>query len=132
KDSTRNLMELIFDCSSEALSASAATIDEIDSVVISAHDLVDGRSLSSMVTPPAAGAYLRDETRVSDDGAAAVVVAAARVAAGQSENCLVAAWGRASEGDGQRISNALFDPFYAQPLGLTELTVSALRSSAAL
>ena len=42
------------------------------------------------------------------------------------------AWGRASEGQGERIANALFDPFFARPLGMTELAVSAMRASVAL
>ena len=45
---------------------------------------------------------------------------------------IVAGWGRASEGDADAISRALFDPLYGQPLGLRELDISALRASAAL
>jgi acetyl-CoA C-acetyltransferase len=132
RDRTRNLMELIFDATSEALAQSNLPFDAIDSTVLAAHDLVDGRSLSSMVTAPAAGSYLRDETRVSDDGATALAIAAARVRAGLSRNCLVVAWGRGSEGQADLIANALFDPFFSRPLGMTELAVSAMRASSAL
>ena len=65
---------------------------------------------------------------MADDAATAVAVAAAQIRAGQARTCIVAGWGRASEGDADRISNALFDPFFAQPLGLTEL--DAVRASA--
>jgi acetyl-CoA C-acetyltransferase len=85
-----------------------------------------------MTTAPAAGAYLKEEIRLGDDGAMALAVAAAQIEAGQATTCIVAAWGRASEGDPERISGALFDPFFAKPLGMTERAVSALRASMAL
>jgi len=71
-DGRRNLQELIFDTVRAAVDDSGQPMHEIDSVVLAAHDLVDGRSLSSMVTSPAAGAYLRDEIRYGDDGAGAL------------------------------------------------------------
>src|ERR1700720_906135 len=104
-------------------------MSDVDGVVIAAHDLVDGRSLSSMVTGPAAGAYLRDEVRLAEDGLAAASLAAARIEAGESEYSIVAAWGRASEGDYCSTSRAAFDPFFAQPFGLDEFDISAARLS---
>ena len=47
-------------------------------------------------SPPAAGAYLRDEIRHGDDGAAALQQPSC-VEAGEAERSIVAAWGRASE-----------------------------------
>ena len=128
-DPARNLTELIFQTVRRALDDAGRDIDEVDSVVIAAHDLVDGRSLSSMVCALAAGAYLKDEIRLGDDGAAAFSLAAARLEAGEARCSIVAAWGRASEGDPDAIARALFDPITEGPFGLTELTVSALRAS---
>lgn len=127
-DAGRNLTELVFQTVRRALDDAGRAIDEVDSVVIAAHDLVDGRSLSSMVSAPAAGAYLKDEIRLGDDGAAAVSLAAARLEAGEARCSIVSAWGRASEGDPDAIARALFDPIVEGPFGLTELTVSALRA----
>ncbi|WP_428343200.1 hypothetical protein [Mycobacterium sp.] len=131
-DARRSLPELIFDVVSDALRAADCTMNDMDGVVIAAHDLVDGRSLSSMITGPAAGAYLRDEIRVSDDGLVAVSLAAARIQAGEAGKVIVAAWGRASEGDVERSSRVAFDPVTEQPLGLSDRAVSALRASAYL
>lgn len=127
-DPTRNLMELIFDTVTAAVDDAGAGWDGIDSVVLAAHDLVDGRSLSSMVTAPAAGAYLRDEVRYSDDGAGAFAAAVLRIEAGESERSVVAAWGRAAEHDVDELSRALFDRIYLAPLGLEELHISALNA----
>lgn len=127
-DATRSLTELIFSTVRRAIDAGARPVETIDSVVLAAHDMVDGRSLSSMVTGPAAGAYLRDETRYSDDGAAAFAAAVHRIEAGEATRSIVAAWARASEHDVEAVARATFDPFFAAPFGLDELQVAALRA----
>jgi acetyl-CoA C-acetyltransferase len=127
-DARRNLSELIFDTVRASVDDSGREMDEIDSVVLAAHDLVDGRSLSSMVTAPAAGAYLRDEIRFSDDGAAAFAAAMTRLEAGDNRRSIVAAWGRSSEHDPDAFSRALFDPYMTRPLGLDEFVLSAMRA----
>lgn len=127
-DKRRSLTELIYDTVSRAVEDAGQGWDGIDSVVLAAHDLVDGRSLSSMVTAPAAGAYLRDEVRYSDDGAGAFAAAVARIEAGEAERSIVAAWGRASEHDVEELSRALFDRIFLMPLGLEELHISAINA----
>jgi acetyl-CoA acetyltransferase len=131
-DRRRALPELIFSCVSAALADAGCVLRDVDAVTIACEDLIDGRSLSSMITGPAAGAYLRDEIRLSEDGLAALSLAAAQLESGTFERVLVAAWGRPAESDPDRASAAGFDPFTTQPFGLTDLTVSALRASAYL
>jgi hypothetical protein len=128
RDESRSLSELIFDTVKRAIDDGGRGMTGIGSVVLAAHDLVDGRSLSSMVTAPAAGAYLRDEIRYGDDGAAAFAAAVVRIEAGEAERSIVAAWGRGSEHDVDAVSRALFDPLFGMPLGLEELHVSGMRA----
>ncbi len=128
-DARFSLEELIFKGVTEALHNARVSIESIDSVVLGAHDMIDGRSLSSMVTAPAAGAYLRDEIRLAEDGLVALSLASARVAAGESQYSIVAAWGRASEGNLLDVSRAGMDPFTTQAFGLTEADISAMRFS---
>jgi hypothetical protein len=129
-DTTRSLTELIFSTTRRAIDDGKKSLSTIDSVVLAAHDMVDGRSLSSMVTGPAAGAYLRDETRYSDDGAAAFAAAVMRIEARESTRSIVAAWARASEHDVEAVARATFDPFFAAPFGVDELQVAAMRAQA--
>jgi hypothetical protein len=131
-DRRRALPELIFSCVSAALADAGCALGDVAAVTIACEDLIDGRSLSSMITGPAAGAYLRDEIRLSEDGLSALSLAAAQLESGTFDRVLVAAWGRPAESDPELASASGFDPFTAQPLGLTELTVSALRASAYL
>jgi len=132
RDASRSLTDLIFDCVSAALRAAELSAADLGATVLAAHDLVDGRGLTSMVTAPAAATYLRDETRLGDDGALAFVLGDARVRSGSVDTCLVAAWGRASEGPVDEIAHALFDPFTARPLALTEIAVSGMRAARCL
>ena len=129
-DSRRSLTDMIFATVTDALRQSDAHMDAVASVVIAAHDLIDGRSLSSMVTAPAAGSYLKDEMRVDEDGLVAASFAAARIEAGEARLSVVAAWGRASEGAPDSVSRVGFDPAFEKPLGLQELDISAVRLSA--
>jgi len=131
-DARFSLTDLIFDCVQKALADANIRAADLDAVVLGAHDVVDGRGLTSMVTAPAAATYLKDETRLGEDGATAFVLGDARVRSGSVRTCLVAAWGRASEGPVDRISNALFDPFTTKPLGMTEVAVSGLRATQAI
>jgi hypothetical protein len=131
-DGRRNLQELIFDTVRAAVDDSGQPMHEIDSVVLAAHDLVDGRSLSSMVTSPAAGAYLRDEIRYGDDGAGALAAAVTRLEAGHARRSIVAAWGRSSEHSPDQFSRSLFEPFRSRPLGLDEFVLSAMRAQLCL
>src|SRR5688500_3872862 len=130
RDESRNLSELIFDTVSHAVDDAGQGWRGVDSVVLAAQDLVDGRSLSSMVTAPAAGCYLRVEIRYGEDGAVAFAAAVARVEAEESERCVVAAWARASEHNVVAVSRTLFDPIFTMPLGLDEVHVSGLRAQA--
>lgn len=131
-DETRSLPEEIFACVRAALADAGLRAGDLEAVVLAAHDLVDGRSLTNMVTAPAAAAYLKDETRLGDDGAIAFVLGDARVRSGSAGTCLVASWGRASEGPADDIAHALFDPFTTRPLAMTEVGVSGLRAARAL
>jgi acetyl-CoA C-acetyltransferase len=132
RDASRSLTDLIFGCVQAALGDAGISAADLGAVVLAAHDLVDGRGLTSMVTSPAAAAYLKDETRLGDDGALAFVLGDARVRSGSVDTCLVAAWGRASEGPIDEIAHALFDPFTARPLALTEIAVSGMRAARCL
>jgi hypothetical protein len=127
-DAKKDLSELIFDTVTDALGDADQSMDAVDSVVLAAHDLVDGRSLSSMVTAPAAGAYLREEIRFSDDAAGALVGAMTKLEAGRARRSVVAAWGRSSEFNYDQFSRTLFDPIYSRQLGLNEFVLSAMRA----
>ncbi|HIE16980.1 MAG TPA: hypothetical protein EYP71_02155 [Dehalococcoidia bacterium] len=83
------LTDIIFETSTRALEDARLEISEIESITLAAHDMVDGRAITSMLTAPPAGAYLKDEIRVADDGAFAVALGCLRILSGEFSTSLV-------------------------------------------
>jgi len=77
-----SLTDLIFEATTAAFDDAGLTRDQVDAVVIASHDLVDGRGISNMITATAAGGMFRDEIRVADDGAFALILACFRALRG--------------------------------------------------
>jgi acetyl-CoA C-acetyltransferase len=122
------LADVIFEAASKALDDAGLKRDDMDSVVMAAHDQIDGRSISSMLTAIPAGAYLKDETRVCEDGALAVALALVRLLTGEFNTSLVVSWAKLSEGNFDLITNLNFDPLYHRPFGLSYVTAHAIQA----
>jgi hypothetical protein len=86
------LIDRIFETVTASFAAAGVDRSDIDSVVLAADDLADGRSITTMLHATAAGAYRNDELRVTNGSLVAVGLAALRVTAGLSGRCLVASW----------------------------------------
>lgn len=123
------LCDMIFEASSLALSDAGIDREDLDSVVIASSDLIDGVSISSMVTATAAGAYLKDEIKVADDGIFGLALAFLRILSGQFSTSIVVSWSKCSQGSVIDMTNLNFDPFYHRPLALNMITASALQAT---
>ena len=123
-----SLQELIFEATVAALDDANLTRSEVDAVVIAAHDLVDGRGISSMITATAAGGMFRDEIRVADDGAFALILGCMRIMSGEFQTVVVCSWSKCSEAPIDTIENLGCDPMFQRPLGVTGTTASALQA----
>jgi len=122
------LSDLIFEVTTGALNDARVGIDEIDSVVIAAHDQIDGRPITTMVNATAAGAYLKDEIRVADDGAFGLALACLRLLSGKFNLSLVVSWSKCSECDPELVSKYSFDPFLCRPFALNNVTAHAIQA----
>src|SRR6266545_4906793 len=91
------LEELIFETTAAALADASVIREQIDGVVIAASDALDGRCISSMLTAHAAGAYLKDDIKVADEGSFALILAALRLLSGEFHTSLVVSWSKPSE-----------------------------------
>jgi acetyl-CoA acetyltransferase len=121
-----SLEELVFAASSAALADAGLTRADIDGVCLAASDQLDGRSISSMHLAGPAGGYLRDEIKVTDDGAAALAAAVLRVEAGAGRMVLAVSWTKSTESPPEPAQAVNADPVYERPLGLTALAREAL------
>ena len=122
----RSLDELVFTAASDALADAGIGREMVDGVCLGASDQLDARAISSMQLAGPAGAFLRDEIRVSDDGSTALAAAALRVEAGVSQRVLATSWTKASESpyDGAVGVNA--EPILARPAALHPWATEAL------
>ena len=102
---------------------------EIDSFVLGGYDSLGlGRTIANMYTAPAAGAYLRHETRVADDAAFALALAFMRVRSGLSDICMVLGFGKSSETPIELVELQSLDPFFLRPFNLSLQMSFAMQS----
>ncbi|MDD5222801.1 MAG: thiolase family protein [bacterium] len=124
--------EVFYDASFEAArrALADARLDrgDLDQVVAAGYDLACGRTITNMYTTPAAGGYLKDETRISDDGMFALAQAWMRMGAGFATTmCL--AYGVSSEAPMPLVSNLMFEPLFHRPFGMHSGNTAALQAS---
>ena len=120
--------EIAFDAARAALQDTGLTRGDIDTVLASGWDVLDGRTISDMYLVPAAGGYLKDSAKVADDGILAFAYAYMRIASGAFDTALVMGHGHA-EGPTELVSNVTMDPFFYRPLGMSATAALALEAS---
>jgi acetyl-CoA C-acetyltransferase len=120
--------EIAFQAARAALDDTGLTRGDIDTVLASGWDVLDGRTISDMYLVPAAGGYLKDSAKVADDGVLAFAYAYMRIASGAFDTALVMGHGHA-EGPTELVSNVAMDPFFYRPLGMSATAALALQAS---
>ena len=127
----QSLEEMIFAAARGALLDANLTIEDIDAVVLSTSDQVEGRVIESMVTNGAAGGVGRDVTTIASAGEHAFAYACLRILAGQARRILVVVWSKESEGtDPSHADRLSAEPFLLRPLGMTTPAAAGLQASA--
>ncbi len=129
---TVNYAELAFEVVQKLLEATGLDHNNIDNMVTSSSDFWDGRTISDMAVQDAVGAFMKSESKVSADGALAVLYGMMRILSGQYRTTLVVAHSKGSEGPPRAIENAAFDPIYQRQLGIDGISASALQARAYL
>lgn len=86
------LIDRVFATVRASLDSADVPFADIDSVVLAADDVADGRSITTMIHATAAGAYRKDELRITQGSLTALGIAALRVSCGISERSIVASW----------------------------------------
>jgi acetyl-CoA C-acetyltransferase len=124
----KNVEDMIYETVSALLAKTGITINDVDTVIGAGDDVLDGRSISNVFTAEYAGAFLKEESKVEDDGAFAASYAFMRIASGSFDTALVYAYSKASDSSPQHYSGMIADPFYLRPLGVEALTAAALQA----
>ncbi|MFL6276032.1 MAG: thiolase family protein [Blastocatellia bacterium] len=124
----QNVEDMIFETVTALLEKSGLTISDVEMIMGAGDDVMDGRSISNVFTAEYAGAFLKEESKVEDDGAFAACYAFMRIAAGAFDTILVYGYSKSSDSSPQHYSGMMADPFYLRPLGVEALTAAALQA----
>jgi acetyl-CoA C-acetyltransferase len=119
-------IDLIASAVTRALKGSGLRIADVDFVIDSGSDVLDGRSISNCGFLGAMGAHHKEESRVEDDGLWAALYGVNKIASGAADVGLIIAYSKPSESDVSKFYSTMTDPFCQRPVGLDEVTASGL------
>ena len=126
-----NDWDIIYPTVKAALKDAGVVFDEVDVCIDASSDYLDGRGISNFPIVDGLGGQLKEEAKVSMDGAFAFIYAAMRLLGGPFEVAIIPAYGKSGQTvDVHWQTNTLFDPFYGQEIGLDALSAAALQASA--
>lgn len=124
-----SLEELIFRTVTSLLREARVGIADVDSVVVSSSDQVDGRAISIMVTSGPVGAYGKDLLNAPSAGEHALALAYLRIASGMFDTSLVVSWSKCSEPeDLPKLQTLTADYIYHRELGMNDSISLALQA----
>jgi acetyl-CoA C-acetyltransferase len=119
-------IDLIDEAVTRALKGTGLRIEDVDFVIDSGSDFLDGRSISNCGFLGAMGANHKEESRVEEDGLWSLSYAADKIAGGSASVGLVLAYSKASESDVRNYWTGLLEPFTQRPVGLDHLSAAGL------
>ena len=122
----RQHIDLISEAVSRALKGTGLRIDDVDFVIDSGSDFLDGRSISNSGFLGAMGAHHKEESRVEEDGLWSLSYAANKIASGSASVGLVVAYSKPSESDVRDFWTGLLEPFIQRPTGLDQFSAAGL------
>lgn len=122
----RQHIDLISEAVVSALKGTGIRIDDVDFVIDSGSDFLDGRSISNCGFLGAMGAHHKEESRVEEDGLWALTYGANKIAAGAASIGLIVAYSKPSESVVSNFWADMLEPFTQRPLGLDHESAAAL------
>ncbi|MCJ7511073.1 MAG: thiolase family protein [Dehalococcoidia bacterium] len=121
--------ESSFEAAKRALEDAALDRGDLDTVIASGWDAIDGRTISDMHTCMAIGGYLKDSSHVAEDGIMALVYGYVRIASGLVDIALVAGHGH-REASIEAVTRIVFDPLFTRPAGRNYIVTMAMQANA--
>jgi acetyl-CoA C-acetyltransferase len=122
-------IDLIGDVVSRCLEGVGLTLADVDFVMDSGSDVLDGRSISNCGFLGALGAHHKEESRIEEDGLWAALYGALKIRAGGGDVGLIVAYSKPSEGDLSAFYSTQTEPFYQRGVGIDQTTAAGLQAS---
>ena len=122
----RQHVDLIAEAVTSALLGTGLKMADVDFVIDSGSDFLDGRSISNCGFLGAMGANHKEESRVEEDGLWSAVYASTKILSGSASVGLVVAYSKSSESDPRNYWSNLAEPFTQRPVGLDQHSAAGL------
>jgi acetyl-CoA C-acetyltransferase len=121
--------DMVFEVCNEALRHAGIRRDDLDTVITASSDFLDGRTISSVFLSMAVGAFMKDESKVEEDGTFALYYALMRILAGTHDVALVEAHTQGSTMNPHQVSCYTLDPQFDRQIGvLNDIAAAALQA----
>jgi acetyl-CoA C-acetyltransferase len=122
-------VDLIGDVVSRCLEGVGVSLEDVDFVMDSGSDVLDGRSISNCGFLGALGAHHKEESRIEDDGLWAALYGVLKIQAGGADIGLIVAYSKSSEGDLSAFYATQTEPFYQRAVGIDQTAAAGLQAS---
>lgn len=104
------------------------SIDDVDFIIDSGSDVLDGRSISNCGFLGALGAHHKEEARVEEDGLWGALYGVNKIRSGASSIGLIVAYSKPSESSVDLYWNSQVDPFYQRPVGFGQRAANGIQA----
>src|SRR5512140_1855256 len=131
RDEHRVATEMLYPVVRQALADCGVERAAIDYQISGSTDYMDGRPFGFVAALDVMGSWpARQDLHLEMDAAFCAYYAWVRMQAGECDTALVAAHGKLSEGEPNRVLNLQLDPYYHAAIGLDPTSTAALQASA--
>lgn len=121
-------IDLISSVVTSVFKGTGLSIDDVDFVIDSGSDVLDGRSISNCGFLGALGAHHKEEARVEEDGLWGALYGLNKIRSGASSVGLIVAYSKPSESNVELYWNAQVEPFYQRPVGFGQRAANGLQA----
>jgi acetyl-CoA C-acetyltransferase len=121
-------IDLISAVVTDVFKGSGLTLDDVDFVIDSGSDVLDGRSISNCGFLGALGAHHKEEARVEEDGLWAALYGVNKIRSGASKVGLIVAYSKPSESDVDAYWSSQCEPFYQRPVGFGQRAANGIQA----
>ena len=121
-------VDLISAVVSSVFKGTGLTLDDVDFVIDSGSDVLDGRSISNCGFLGALGAHHKEEARVEEDGLWAAQYGVNKIRSGASSIGLIVAYSKPSESNVEAYWASQCEPFYQRPVGFGQRAANGIQA----
>lgn len=121
-------IDLISSVVTSVFKGTGFTLDDVDFVIDSGSDVLDGRSISNCGFLGALGAHHKEEARVEEDGLWAALYGVNKIRSGASSIGLIVAYSKPSESSVDAFWSSQCEPFYQRPVGFGQKAATGIQA----